>query len=104
MKPLKWFPFHIHPNFTFIILFLVSKIGGNGSIGPGLSQAQPRKMVIKPFKVQPKLPENFENETWEKLKVAVSNVYNKNASVLSKEELYRVRLFPLIRENPPDSL
>jgi cullin-4 len=46
--------------------------------------------VIKPFKVQPKLPENFETETWNNLKSAISNVYNKNASSLSKEELYRV--------------
>lgn len=28
-----------------------------------------KKMVIKPFKVQPKLPENFEDDTWEKLQV-----------------------------------
>lgn len=28
-----------------------------------------KKMVIKPFKVQPKLPDNFEDDTWEKLKV-----------------------------------
>lgn len=53
----------------------------------------PRKMVIKPFKVQPKLPENFESATWEKLKQAIGSVYNKNASLLSKEELYRVSEF-----------
>lgn len=28
-----------------------------------------KKLVIKPFKVQPKLPENFEANTWNKLKV-----------------------------------
>jgi cullin-4 len=67
----------------------------NASLNPSISlaQSQQRKMVIKPFKVQPKLPENFENETWEKLKLAIASVYNKNASVLSKEELYRVSCF-----------
>jgi hypothetical protein len=91
MKPLKYFlTIAVH---CLSYHFFRSKVSTNGSVGPGisLSQAQPRKMVIKPFKVQPKLPENFENETWEKLKIAVSNVYNKNASILSKEELYRVR-------------
>ncbi len=47
-------------------------------------------MVIKPFKVQPKVPENFGLETWETLKLAVNAVYSKDASSISKEELYRV--------------
>jgi cullin-4 len=48
-----------------------------------------RKLVIKPFKVQPKLPENFFQETWAKLQSALHAVYSKNASSISKEELYR---------------
>ncbi len=48
-----------------------------------------RKLVIKPFKVQPKLPENFFGETWEKLRSAIQAVYFKNTSSISKEELYR---------------
>ena len=28
-----------------------------------------KKLVIKPFKVKPKVPENFESMTWMKLKV-----------------------------------
>lgn len=48
-----------------------------------------RKLVIKPFKIQPKLPENFFDETWQKLRTALQAVYHKNASVISKEELYR---------------
>lgn len=47
-------------------------------------------MVIKPFKVQPKIPENFFDETWIKLKTALDAVYNKNSVSVSKEELYRV--------------
>lgn len=34
--------------------------------GPG---APKKKLTIKPFKTQPKLPENFADVTWEKLKV-----------------------------------
>lgn len=45
--------------------------------------------MIKPFKVQPKLPENFFQETWAKLQSALHAVYSKNASSISKEELYR---------------
>lgn len=59
-----------------------NSIGANGA----------KKMVIKPFKVQPKIPENFESQTWEKLKESVGAVYSKNSSALSKEELYRVIL------------
>lgn len=45
--------------------------------------------MIKPFKVQPKVPENYADETWLKLKSAIQAVYEKNASSMSKEELYR---------------
>lgn len=47
-------------------------------------------MVIKPFKTQPKIPENYEQSTWEKLAVAVRAVNSKVAVSISKEELYRV--------------
>ena len=49
-----------------------------------------KKMVIKPFKVQPKVPDNFGLETWETLKTAVNAVYCKSAISIGKEELYRV--------------
>jgi hypothetical protein len=49
-----------------------------------------RKMVIKPFKTQPKIHENYEQSTWEKLAVAVRAVNSKVAVAISKEELYRV--------------
>ena len=50
-------------------------------------------MVIKPFKVAPKIPENFGMETWEKLKAALNAVYSKSTSFISKEELYRIRFY-----------
>ena len=56
-----------------------------------MDHMEDRKLVIKPFKVQPKIPENFEQETWHKLKSAILAVFSKNISSISKEELYRVR-------------
>lgn len=52
-----------------------------------------KKMVIKPFKTQPKIPENYKQDTWEKLAVAVRAVNSKVAVAISKEELYRVSFF-----------
>lgn len=40
-------------------------------------------------KVQPKLPENFEDTTWEKLQRAIVAVQNKCPIATSREELYR---------------
>ncbi len=48
-----------------------------------------KKMVIKPFKVTPKLPEEFEEATWKKLQTALHAVHSKQTSALSREELYR---------------
>lgn len=39
--------------------------------------------------VQPKLPDNFEDDTWEKLQRAVSAVQRKRPIATSREELYR---------------
>lgn len=50
----------------------------------------PRKMVIKPFKSQPKLPSDFEQRTWQTLQVAVQAVFQRTTTPNSKEELYRV--------------
>jgi hypothetical protein len=51
-------------------------------------------MVIKPFKVQPKIPANFIFDTWtSKLQASLRAVYRSEASSganMSKEELYRV--------------
>ncbi|RLN48457.1 hypothetical protein BBJ28_00009359 [Nothophytophthora sp. Chile5] len=51
--------------------------------------AKKKKMTIKPFKVTPKLPESFEEDTWKKLEAAVHAVHAKQTTALSREELYR---------------
>ncbi|KAJ0405103.1 hypothetical protein P43SY_000514 [Pythium insidiosum] len=49
-----------------------------------------KKMVIKPFKVTPTLPATFEAETWATLQAAIHAVHTKQATPLSREELYRL--------------
>lgn len=41
------------------------------ALGAGRSagQAAPKKLVIKPLKLKPQLPDNFEDVTWAKLQV-----------------------------------
>ena len=48
-----------------------------------------KKMIIKPFASTPKLPENFEDDTWEKLKAATLRVQANEPVSASQEELYR---------------
>eukprot|EP00873_Tetraselmis_striata_P009147 jgi/Tetstr1/429411/TSEL_019321.t1 len=56
----------------------------------GLAGGGPvKKLVIKPLKSKPKLPENFEDATWEKLKDTVQAVHAKQPVSTSLEELYR---------------
>eukprot|EP00644_Phytophthora_capsici_P001450 jgi/Phyca11/542901/estExt2_Genewise1Plus.C_PHYCAscaffold_100417 len=58
--------------------------------GSGLKMGtKKKKMTIKPFKVTPKLPETFEEDTWTRLEAAVRSVHAKQMSALSREELYR---------------
>lgn len=65
-----------------------------------------KKLVIKNLKgirathspitliqlVAPKLPDNFEDETWVNLKSAIVAIHNKQKTPQSLEELYKVRL------------
>ena len=53
------------------------------------SSASTPKLVIKPFKVQPKIPDNFEDISWKKLENAIHAVFNKIPTEISKEELYQ---------------
>ena len=55
----------------------------------GGSAAPARKLVIKPLKKAPKLPDDFEQRTWGKLLAAVHAVHGKQAVAHSLEELYR---------------
>ncbi|ORX91617.1 ubiquitin-protein ligase, cullin 4 [Basidiobolus meristosporus CBS 931.73] len=55
----------------------------------GLGKTPVKKLVIKSFKVKPKLPENYESDTWEKLKGAVKAVHESQPVPDSLEELYK---------------
>ena len=48
-----------------------------------------KKMIIKPFASPPKLPENFEDDTWAKLRAATLKVQANEPVSYSQEELYR---------------
>lgn len=48
-----------------------------------------RKLVIKEFKVKPQVPENFERETWSRLKEAINAIHNERTISYSLEELYQ---------------
>jgi len=48
-----------------------------------------KKLVIKPFKSQPRLPDNFEEKTWSILEQAVRAVNSETPTSIGKEELYR---------------
>ncbi|KAI8468416.1 MAG: Cullin-domain-containing protein [Monoraphidium minutum] len=57
--------------------------------GKARGAAGAKKLVIKPLKQQPRLPANFEQDTWAKLEDAVDAVHCKRAVACSLEELYR---------------
>ncbi|XP_068571193.1 cullin-4B [Cebidichthys violaceus] len=48
-----------------------------------------KKLVIKNFKEKPKLPENYTQETWQKLKEAVEAIQNSTSIKYNLEELYQ---------------
>ncbi|XP_068181359.1 cullin-4B [Antennarius striatus] len=48
-----------------------------------------KKLVIKNFKEKPKLPENYTEETWQKLKEAVEAIQNSTSINYNLEELYQ---------------
>jgi hypothetical protein len=48
-----------------------------------------KRLVIKPFKLKPQLPDDFEAASWGRLREAVHAVQNKSPVSCSLEELYR---------------
>lgn len=50
---------------------------------------QGKKLVIKNRKIKPDLPENYEVQTWEKLRVAIRAVHTQQPISYSLEELYQ---------------
>lgn len=55
----------------------------------GDSNGTKRKMVIKPFKKKPKVPDNFEQGAWDKLREAIVAVQKNQTIQFSREDLYR---------------
>lgn len=53
------------------------------------SKNSSKKLTIVPLKVKPKLPENFEEESWNKLKEAIKAIHNSSSVGYSLEELYK---------------
>ncbi|CAN6465250.1 unnamed protein product [Victoria cruziana] len=72
-------------------------IGCSGSTGVAANLSrkkatppQPaKKLVIKPFKAKPKVPTNFEEDTWSVLKSAIAAVFLKQPVSCSLEDLYQ---------------
>lgn len=48
-----------------------------------------KKLVIKNFKDKPKLPENYQQNTWQKLEEAVEAIHNSHSIKSNLEELYQ---------------
>uniref|UniRef100_A0A8C9W1R9 Cullin 4B n=1 Tax=Scleropages formosus TaxID=113540 RepID=A0A8C9W1R9_SCLFO len=48
-----------------------------------------KKLVIKNFREKPKLPENYTDETWQKLREAVEAIQNSTSIKYNLEELYQ---------------
>ncbi|KAJ1462111.1 Cullin [Pelagophyceae sp. CCMP2097] len=53
------------------------------------NNAAARRFVIKPFRPHSQMDEEQAKGIWASLQLAIDEIYNKNASVLSFEELYR---------------
>ncbi|KAI9591123.1 ubiquitin-protein ligase, cullin 4 [Syncephalis fuscata] len=67
-----------------------SRSGGvSGNSVSMMQRNQPKKLLIKNFKVKPQLPENFENDSWCKLQSAIIAIYRRTKVTDSLEELYR---------------
>ncbi|CAG8559228.1 15498_t:CDS:10 [Funneliformis caledonium] len=61
----------------------------NDSVRQGHQKQPIKKLVIKGLKDKPKLPANYEEETWSKLRTAVQAIFNCQRIGTSLEELYK---------------
>ncbi|XP_029020214.1 cullin-4B [Betta splendens] len=66
----------------------LTKAAGSGTFSNSKPGAA-KKLVIKNFKEKPKLPENYTQETWQKLKDAVEAIQNSTSIKYNLEELYQ---------------
>ncbi|RUS21786.1 hypothetical protein BC937DRAFT_91460 [Endogone sp. FLAS-F59071] len=74
----------------------VTGISSNGAVRrpsaaqpSGVAKQPPKKLVIKNFKVKPRLPENYETEAWTKLQTAVHAIHQSQPVSDSLEALYK---------------
>ncbi|XP_034037660.1 cullin-4B [Thalassophryne amazonica] len=66
----------------------LTKSAGSGTFSNSKPGAA-KKLVIKNFKEKPKLPENYTQDTWQKLKEAVEAIQNSTSIKYNLEELYQ---------------
>lgn len=48
-----------------------------------------KKLIIKPLRSRPRVPEDFESSTWERLRTAIEAIYNSAPTSFASEQLYR---------------
>uniref|UniRef100_A0A8B9J1A1 Cullin 4A n=1 Tax=Amazona collaria TaxID=241587 RepID=A0A8B9J1A1_9PSIT len=63
--------------------------GGGGGGGGGGATASSKKLVIKNFRERPKLPDNYTQDTWQKLHEAVGAIHSSISIKYNLEELYQ---------------
>ncbi|KAF1401263.1 Cullin-4A, partial [Spheniscus magellanicus] len=68
-------------------LAAASRAGGGG--GGGGATASSKKLVIKNFRERPKLPDNYTQDTWQKLHEAVGAIQSSISIKYNLEELYQ---------------
>nr|XP_038033366.1 cullin-4A-like [Anas platyrhynchos] len=64
--------------------------GGGGGGGGSATTAPSKKLVIKNFRERPKLPDNYTQDTWQKLHDAVGAIQSSVSIRYNLEELYQV--------------
>ncbi|KAF1479775.1 Cullin-4A, partial [Eudyptula minor novaehollandiae] len=69
-------------------LAAASRAGGGGGGGGGTT-ASSKKLVIKNFRERPKLPDNYIQDTWQKLHEAVGAIQSSISIKYNLEELYQ---------------
>ncbi|XP_019385174.1 PREDICTED: cullin-4A isoform X2 [Crocodylus porosus] len=63
--------------------------GGRVGSGGGAAAAASKKLVIKNFRERPKLPDNYTQDTWQKLHEAVRAIQSSTSIKYNLEELYQ---------------
>ncbi|NXV15105.1 CUL4A protein, partial [Cepphus grylle] len=69
-------------------LATATRAGGGGG-GGGSATASSKKLVIKNFRERPKLPDNYTQDTWQKLHEAVGAIQSSISIKYNLEELYQ---------------